>query len=340
MEEKQLNEQVNNEVTEVEEKPAEDSLVANEVASEVVEKPTKEKKKKSKLRNTIEWILTGLFAVLFVVSGIGQINGMMNRNKHYGEMIRFGYGSFYVLTDSMDPVYKKKTALITYLEDSDKIYQRYLANQKYNEVKKQEYIAAHPDQVVDGKIINSEEWRNYQIKNYKSIDLTFMGINVIAIQPDDPTLTDPAYPPTPFPVTHRLREMHMVDGVQKGNGKYIFVCAGINTGGELAKESQYQAFTEKELLGVVKIGNQALGTFFSILSSPWGLLAFLLIPALYLVITSVFDILKALKEPEEAQAGSGDNPKISSLDGISDKDRERLKKELLEQMLSGKDKKK
>ena len=340
MEEKQLNEQVNNEVTEAEEKTAEGSLVVDEVANEVVKTPQKEKKKKSKLRNTIEWILTGLFAVLFLISSIGQINGLMNRSKHYGEMIRFGYGSFYVLTDSMDPVYKKKTAIITYLEDSDTIYKRYLENQKYNEVKKQEYIASHPDQVIDGKVVSSEEWRNYQIKNFKNIDLTFMGINVISIQPDDPSLTDPAYPPTPFAVTHRLREMHMVEGVQKGNGKYIFVCAGINTGGELAKESQYQAFTEKELLGVVKIGNRALGTFFSILSSPWGLLVFLLIPALYLVITSVFDILKALKEPEEAQAGSGDKPKIDSLEGISEKDRERLKKELLEQMLSGKDKKK
>lgn len=345
--EEKLNEQVNSETNEVNEPVTDSSLVVDEVATEVVKEESnkKEKKKKSKLRNAIEWVLTGLFGVLFLVSAIGQIDGMMNRNKHYGEMIRLGFGSFYVLTDSMDPVYKKKSAIITYLEDSDVVYKRYLEYKTYNDAKRDEYIAAHPEVEVseNGYVLsNSEDWRNYQLKNFKHIDLTFMGINVNAIaQPDDPTLTAPAYPPTPFSVTHRLREMHLVEGKQKGQGKYVFVCAGINTNGELAKESQYQAFTEKELLGTVKVGNQALGWFFSALSSPWGLLIFLLVPALYLVITSVFDILRALKEPEEANASSGgnDKPKVDSLEGLSAKDKERLKKELLEEMLKGKDKK-
>ena len=125
MDEQQLNEQTNSEITEVSESAADAPLI-------VEENPKKEKKKKSKLRNILEWIATGIFGVLFVISGIGQIDGMVNRNKHYGQMIRFGYGSFLVETSSMDPVYKKDAAIITYLENADKIYERFNEYQTWN----------------------------------------------------------------------------------------------------------------------------------------------------------------------------------------------------------------
>ena len=64
----------------------------------------------------------------------------------------------------------------------------------------------------------------------------------------------------------------------------------------------------------------------------------LLIPAFYLVITSVIDIFKAYKDPEETAAeginasGSNNNGSIN----LSEADRKRLKEQLLEEMLSKK----
>ena len=85
-----------------------------------------------------------------------------------------------------------------------------------------------------------------------------------------------------------------------------------------------------------------LGGTFRFITSPWGLLVFLLIPAFYLVITSVIDIFKAIKDPEEEgetsngasanSSSSGDSP----LAGLSDEDRERLKKEMLDELMNKK----
>lgn len=338
MNDKQLKKQTNNEIVEVNEESA-SLLLSNE-------KPIKKKKQKSKARNIFEWIFTGIFGVIFAISAIGQIVGMANAKNHYGQQIRFGYGTFYVLTESMDPVYKKNTAIITYLEDADKVYEKFMANKAYNDTKTNEFIAKHPEALDENGYIISDnaDWEAYQ-KNLKHIDVTFAGVKDAVssdFHPDDPELTLPAYPNStkPVPVTHRLREVHVVEGVKKGQGKYIFVAAGINKGAELYDGHQYQAFTEKEMLGTVIFGSNALGVFFGVLSSPWGLLIFLLVPALYLIVTSTIDIVKGIKEPEDTiETNTGETKKVSSLYGISDKDRERLKKELLEEMMKGKNKK-
>lgn len=304
---------------------------AEVVETEVVEskKPEDEnkpkgKKKKSKVRSIIEWVLTGIFAVLFVIVGIGQIDGMIHKKDHYNQQIRLGFGSFLVLTDSMKE-YPKNSAIITYLEKADIVYERWLKNQEYNADKE------------DGK--------------KKEIDVTFMGINKYSyFIPNDthPELTEPAYPKEAVPVTHRIRHIYRVEEIadeeirNKIDGKYVFIASGTNTGGELAKERQFQAFTEKELLGTVKVGSTTLGWGFRIISSPIGLLIFLLIPALYLIITSSLDILKALKTSEEKAAPTGvdtETKKLSSLDELSEEDRKRLKEEMLEEMMKGKDKK-
>ena len=65
------------------------------------EEKKKEKKPKSKARKIIEWVLTGIFLVIFAIVGIAQIDGLVNKKKHYGQQIRFGYATFVVQTDSM-----------------------------------------------------------------------------------------------------------------------------------------------------------------------------------------------------------------------------------------------
>ena len=98
-------------------------------------------------------------------------------------------------------------------------------------------------------------------------------------------------------------------------------------------------FTEKQCLGEVKINSAFLGGIFSFVGSPFGLLILLLIPAGYLIVTSGIDIYKALEEKEkleEEQTTSSSSGEGGKLDTLSEADRERLKQELLEEMLNKK----
>ena len=276
------------------------------------EEVKKVKKPKSKARKIIEWVLTGIFVALFAVIGIAQIDGMVHKKDHYGQALKFGYGTFVVQTKSMEPDYKKGYALVTYYDDADKLYQMYLEGKK--------------------------------------IDVTFYYDNTTYLpaarpqKPENQVLTQ-CIEPEKYPIiTHRVREIQVNEGVEKGNGRYIIFAAGINDGVAAATDSngniyQYQAFTEKALLGRVVIGSAFLGGIFSFVSSIWGLLILLLIPAFYLIITSVIDIFKAYKEPEEAKEAVSSNGEATTNSGtleLSEEDKKRLKEELLEEMLNKK----
>ena len=280
------------------------------------------KKPKSKARKIVEWVLTGVFVALFAVVGIAQIDGLVHKKDHYNQTIRFGYGTFVVQTDSMErdanrkKVYGVNSALITYLDNADKLYKDYLA---YNGTD-------------------------------KSIDVTFYdGYSAYTeyTEPlESPELTNRT-PLSEYPIiTHRVREIHMNPDAKLGQGKYTFIVSGINPysknlgsdGTNPVTINQYQVFTEKELLGRVVIGSAFLGGVFSFVSSVWGLLILLLIPAFYLVISSVIDIFKVYKEVEEPQTASSDGEKTTNSGTLelSEADKKRLKEELLEQMLNKK----
>ena len=269
------------------------------------------KKPKSKARKIIEWVLTGVFLALFAFVLAGQIDGMVHKKDHYNQQLRFGYGTFVVKTDSMEPKYMIGTALITYNEDADKIYERF---QKGEEV-----------------------------------DITFVDVyntnNEYTSPLNNPELTKRT-DPTGVPMTHRVKEVHVNNNQEKGKGKYTFITAGINTrstnlgwkeGEPDIVINQYQAFTEKEILGRVTVNSAFLGGVFSFVGSPLGLLVLLLIPAFYLVVSSVIDIFKAYKEPEPATEGAGGQPNNNNGPvTLSEADKKRLKEQLLEEMISKK----
>lgn len=267
----------------------------------------KEKKPKSKARKIIEWVLLGIFLLAAGAFGAGQIDGMIHKSEYYGQTISFGFGSFVILTDSMEPDYMTDSAIITYREDLDNVYKKY-----------DEFVKA--DQTV-------------------MIDMTFMDIYQTSVRPKlakNSDLKDQTNP-TGQVMTHRLREIQVDESKEYGSGHYTFIVAGINVSEHQAQAGQYQAFTEKEYLGVVQANSKVLGGFYRFISSPWGLLVFLLIPAFYLVITSVLDIFSAMKDDDEDNNNGGDGGNApSSLDELSKEDRERLKKEMLEEMLNGK----
>lgn len=294
-----------------------------------VESPSQEpekkiKKPKSKVRKALEWVFTIIFAGLFAFFAIGQITGMIHKKDNYNQTLTYGHGAFVIKTNSMEPEYKVGTAIITYKESAENIVKQFDAGK-----------------IVDLTFVSMYNVNNdtYNYPEYHPEDLTYNGIDY-----KFSSYSNPTYPPDlSIPITHRLVSYYEDTSRELGKGRYTFVAAGINIqDGEFTKGGQYQLLTENEILGIVKVNSPFLGGLFQFITSPWGLLVFLLIPAFYLVITSVLDIFKALKEPEEETANTPSSPSGSgsALDGLSDEDRERLKKEMLEQMLNKKGDKK
>lgn len=262
-----------------------------------------EKKPKSLARKITEWVLVVLFGAIFVIFGIGQITGMVDAKNHYGQTLRFGYAAFVVKTDSMDPVYKVDTAIVTHHDNVEDVYKRFKAG--------------------------------------KTVDVEFFDAQCVSFKPDDTKLTDQTNysSPTNLPMCHRLKEMHVDTSKKLGEGRYIFVVQGINDQGYMSRQAQYQAFTEKEYLGVVVASNQVVGAVFNFMTTPWGYIVIILIPTFYIVITSVLDIFKAFKDTDEdgAAVGADGTPAGAGgadISGLSEKDKERLKQELLEEMLA------
>ena len=154
----------------------------------------RQKKPKSKTRKILEWVLTGFFLVLFAIIGFAQIDGMVHKKDHYGQLIRFGFSNYVVQTESMEPKYMKNTAIIDYLEDVDKIYARYQRGEEIN--------------------------------------VTFMDVystrNEFTNPENNPQLTQRTSA-TNVPMTHQIKEIHVNNAAKKGEGKYYFITAGINT---------------------------------------------------------------------------------------------------------------
>lgn len=331
----------------------------------------KEKQKKTSSKK-MEWLkrgIGGLLLLIFVSLALGPIIGQFTKKDNYGQVLNYGvFGNFVVLTDSMEPEYKKGTALVTKKDSAEKLYSLYLENEKKNEELNKEYYAKLKEASNNFSPMTSDSKMMEQIVSlldeYESksahFDLTFIdgyqnyGSVRLKNKETDPIL---AFLNNPIQLTgedassrvmtHRLREIQYQENVPYGQGRYLFVVSGINIGGNQSGLGQYQVFSEKELLGKVELQSQFLGGFFKFVASPWGLVILLLIPSGYLMIVSIRDILKALNEKdEEEQTTKTDNPPKNpvagrvELDGMSKEEKERLKAELLEEMLEEKTKKK
>ena len=257
----------------------------------------KAKKQKGKVRKILEWVFLSIFGVAAAFMMVATIDGMVHKKDHYGQSIRFGIGTFKVQTDSMEPDIMVGDMIITKAEDVTKFKER--------------------------------------LDNGETIYVTFfnIGVNDRGVKPDDPTLTQETTP-VKYNMTHKLEEVHEFEDTPLGQGRYIFVASGINDQSQDWKLNQYQMFTEKEYLGTVKVTNSTAGKIMQFVSSPLGLIILLLIPAAYLIAVSSIDIDKAVKEEETNE----NNAKLEGdhLSNLSDKERERLKSELLDEMMKSK----
>lgn len=269
----------------------------------------RQKKPKSKVRKILEWTFIGIIGALFVVVAAGTIDAKVHEQENFGQPIRFGTGSFLVLTNSMEPEYKVNSAIITYKKDPNVIY---------------------------------NDWASG-----KNVDITFYDAFGASNSFTTPTKTgSQGVPKTnrttlnrssklPMVITHRVFDIHVDESKAVGEGRYYFFLEGINEDAAttFGASDQYQVITESYMLGVVILNSPALGAVFQFVASPWGLFILLLIPALYLVISSMVDIVVTMKANQQEE---GEKVVPASLNELSPKERERLKQEMLQQMLEKK----
>ena len=269
----------------------------------------KEKKPKSKARKIFERILTVVTLVLLGFVGVSLLTGMIFK-KNSVPMMFNSIGTCYVLTDSMEPIYPQKTTIIVQNCSVKEIIQRFDKGEIVDVTFQNNYVNPGPDSSIpDGK-------SNLIVTNQT--------------------------------MTHRMIGYYVDNDVEEGKGKYLIYAAGINDQSETGRMAQYQVFNEQLLVGRVVGKSQFLGFMTGLITSVWGLLILLLIPSFYMIITSVLDIFRHYNESEEESAagdvvstqnGESDLPQSNNEDvlaGISEKEKERLKQELLDEMLNGK----
>ena len=88
----------------------------------------KEGKKLTKLQLTgkiLSWVFTILFGAFFVFFAVGFILGRADKKNNYNQSLIYGYGNFLVQTDSMEPEYPVKTAIVTHKDSPASIYKEW-----------------------------------------------------------------------------------------------------------------------------------------------------------------------------------------------------------------------
>lgn len=144
-------------------------------------------------------------------------------------------------------------------------------------------------------------------------------------------------------ITHRVSE---IKTPSESNSHYTFTLHGINThstqcGSEDNPEDctyQTQTVTEDKVIGKVIGSSVALGKIYNFMVTPAGLLILLLIPGSYLIFVSLKTIVKTLKEDENKDVKVVSSSS-TALDSLSEEDKERLKQDLLNELLEEKGKK-
>ena len=270
-----------------------------ETTQEIVDKSPKkkEKKPKSKIRRIIGWVITGVFGVLIAFSAAILIYSQLGGDGFVGN-----YMFPVVLTDSMGDVYPVGSVLIVEKVDPADVKVGDNVTFKYD---------ITPSDGIENKVNMT-----HQISNIE-YDPQWVG--------------------------------------QVGSGYYKFTAHGTNKHSEFCKiggeygdcTNQLQHFREYDLVGRVVRVSPTLTVFYKFVKSPFGLVILILVPCMYLMVTSVIDLFKKIPddEPTPGTAGSGGGtsggdykPKVyapgeNPLAGMSEEDKERLKKQLLDEML-------
>lgn len=266
----------------------------------------KKKVKKSKLRRILEGIFFSVFGIIFVAILGFQIVGNITKKDNYGVPNVLGTQIMVVLTDSMEPDYKVDDMIIVKKTDPEKIYE----------------LVKSDSNTKEGKVKFQDTAQNLKWieEDCLVIDTSFLKIDLsFYYSTSELKMT----------MTHRLIGIRLNEDVKEGNGRYDFFVQGINSESKNYSGTQGQVFDERVLLGRVSFGSTFLGVIYKGVTSIWGLFILILLPSGYLIITSILDIVKGLKEDDEE-----DNDKKDGTSTLSKEDRERLKSEMLEELLN------
>ena len=267
-------------------------------------------KKKSKVKKIFNWIIASVFGSLLVAITIFNLV-----NKFAGDGFIFGSQYPMVLTDSMEPEYMVGDVLII-----NKV-------KSYSDLVEEYRLGDDGVENTEDDAIVTIGSSTTTLVDGATIDLTFL-YDIAGIGEE-------------FSVTHRVSKVVIREDLEEGSGRFFFTTHGINTDSEQCSTNggdctnQTQSFDERKVIGRVQSVNGFLTVVYSVFTSTWGLLALILIPAIYLLITSVIDIVKTMSEKEETSSSSNSaNPvKDDLLSQLSPKDLERLKKDLLNELL-------
>ena len=273
-------------------------------------------KKKSKVKKIFNWIIAGVFGSLLVTITIFNLV-----NKFAGDGFIFGSQYPMVLTDSMEPEYMVGDVLII-----NKV-------KSYSDLVEEYRLGDDGVENTDDDAVITVGVGTTTLVDGATMDLTFL-YDIAGIGEE-------------FSVTHRVSKVVIRESILEGEGRFFFTTHGINTDSEQCSinggdcTSQTQSFDERKIIGRVQGVNGFLTVIYSVFTSTWGLLTLILIPAIYLIITSVIDIVKTMTEKEESPSSSNNTglAKDDLLSQLSPKDLERLKKDLLNELLDKGDRK-
>jgi hypothetical protein len=285
--------------------------------AEATKEPAKNQKGAWKIISKIlDWIV-GIFMVLIAVI---EFTAIFTKNSNYGVPTFFGYQISYVATPSM-----------AVDKDGKEVYP-----------------------VNDGIVV-------------KKVDYTTLSIG------DDITFYGYYYDPAAGLVTvHRI-----IDKQTDSNGKVFFVTQGTNPAVGNQCQIIYQSSADSNYftaymngtngnypyvasnggsysvtamgvyMGKVVSSSKFLGWFYVTLKKPWALLLMIIIPCLVIAATSIGDIVKLKKTPDEKleeEYGQGGKEKTkpdpnNPLAGLSEEDKKKLKQEMIDQMIAEQQKK-
>ena len=302
-----IEEEINKE-NEIVEEPIAKSNFDEVPEQEVVDDKKKKKDKDGKKplwRKILDWVITGVFGL----AAVGAVAIMIGTKVNPDGMF-LGYMFPQVLTDSMADKYPVGSVLIVKQVDPSEVQIGDAVTFKYP---------------VNGVEMN-------------------MTHEIFKIEYTDPIYNE--------------------DGICTNDGYYTFYAHGTNKHSEFCKiknekgeevygdctditvKNNVQEFHQKKLVGKVERSSPVLAVVFKVVQSPIGLIVLILLPCLYLMVTSVIDMFKKIPDDEEeAASGGGGNITVRSvkradgsdpLAGLSDEEKERLKKQMLDELLGKK----
>lgn len=143
-------------------------------------------------------------------------------------------------------------------------------------------------------------------------------------------------------ITHRVYE---IDTDDEGAVE-SFLCHGINVNAEQYDASQFQTVSPDLVLGKIVSKSYALGNFITAMQTPYVVILLIIIPAAFIAVSSVIDMINVKKMSEEEleeKYGDGKDKKDKTqvdpndpLAGMSEEEKEELKKQMIKEMLDSK----